>query len=44
MAAIRPRAEDDPEAELAPFARPEVAHRISAMIDRDLEVGRAPRT
>jgi len=41
MAAIRPRAEDDPEAELAPFARPEVAHRISAMIDRDLEVGGA---
>jgi len=38
LAAIRPRAEDDPEAELAPFANPEVARRISAMIDRDLEV------
>ena len=38
LAEIRPRAEDDPEAELAPFARPDVAHRISAMIDRDLEV------
>jgi hypothetical protein len=37
LAAIRPRAEDDPEAELAPFANPEIAHRISAMIDRDLE-------
>ncbi len=35
---IRPRAEDDPEAQLAPFANPEVARRISAMIDRDLEV------
>jgi hypothetical protein len=41
MAAIRPRAEDDPEAELAPFANPQVAHRISAMIDRDLEAGGA---
>jgi hypothetical protein len=38
MAAIRPRGEEDPEAELAPFANPQVAHRISAMIDRDLEV------
>jgi hypothetical protein len=38
LAEIRPRAEDDPEAELAPFARPDVARRISAMIDRDLEV------
>jgi acyl-CoA reductase-like NAD-dependent aldehyde dehydrogenase len=38
LAAIRPRAEDDPEAELAPFANPQVAHRISALIDRDLEV------
>ncbi|MGD8894720.1 MAG: aldehyde dehydrogenase family protein [Acidobacteriota bacterium] len=38
LAAIRPRAEDDPGAELAPFANTQVAHRISAMIDRDLEV------
>ncbi len=33
-----PRAEDDPLAQLAPFANPDVARRISAMIDRDLEV------
>ena len=38
MAAIRPRGEEDPEAELAPFANPAIAQRISAMIDRDLEV------
>jgi hypothetical protein len=38
LAPMRPRAEDDPEAQLAPFANPEVARRISAMIDRDLEV------
>jgi hypothetical protein len=38
LARIAPRAEDDPEALLAPFANPEVARRISAMIDRDLEV------
>jgi acyl-CoA reductase-like NAD-dependent aldehyde dehydrogenase len=38
LAAIRPRAEDDPEAQLAPFANPRVAEAISAMIDRDLEV------
>jgi acyl-CoA reductase-like NAD-dependent aldehyde dehydrogenase len=37
LAQIRPRAEDDPEAVLAPFANAEVARRISAMIDRDLE-------
>jgi acyl-CoA reductase-like NAD-dependent aldehyde dehydrogenase len=41
LAQIRPRAEDDPEAELAPFANPRIAHRISAMIDRDLEAGAA---
>jgi hypothetical protein len=41
LAAIRPRAEDDPEAELAPFANPQVAHRVSAMIDRDLETAGA---
>jgi len=38
LAAIRPRAEDDPEAQLAPFANPRVAEAISAMIDRELEV------
>ena len=38
LAAIRPRAEDDPEAQLAPFANPKVAEAISAMIDRELEV------
>lgn len=38
MAAIVPRAEDDPEALLAPFANPDVAHRISAMIDQELKV------
>jgi hypothetical protein len=38
LARIRPRAEDDPEAQLAPFANPEVARRISAMIDRELAV------
>jgi acyl-CoA reductase-like NAD-dependent aldehyde dehydrogenase len=38
MAAIRPRAEDDPEASIAPFADRRVAERISALIDRELEV------
>jgi hypothetical protein len=38
LAAITPRSVDDPEAEIAPFADPKVAERISAMIDRDLEV------
>ena len=38
LAGIVPRAEDDPEAQLAPFANPAVARAISAMIDRDLEV------
>jgi acyl-CoA reductase-like NAD-dependent aldehyde dehydrogenase len=38
LAAIGPRAEDDPEALLAPFADAGVAQRISALIDRDLEV------
>ncbi|HET7292483.1 MAG TPA: aldehyde dehydrogenase family protein [Vicinamibacteria bacterium] len=41
LAAILPRAEDDPLAQLAPFANPEVARRISAMIDRDLAGGGA---
>jgi hypothetical protein len=38
MATVAPRAEDDPDALLAPFADAAVARRISAMIDRDLEV------
>ena len=38
LAAVVPRAEDDPRAELAPFANPEVARRLSATIDRDLGV------
>ena len=37
LAAIVPRAEDDPAAQLAPFATPLIAHRISALIDRELE-------
>jgi hypothetical protein len=36
LAAVTPRADDDPEAVLAPFADPTTAHRISAMIDQDL--------
>ncbi len=36
LSAIVPRAADDPEAVLAPFADPGVAHRISALIDQDL--------
>jgi acyl-CoA reductase-like NAD-dependent aldehyde dehydrogenase len=38
LAQVRPRAEDDPQAQLAPFANPDVARRISALIDRELEV------
>jgi hypothetical protein len=37
LAAMVPRAEDDPEAKLAPFADPNVAARMSAMIDAELE-------
>jgi aldehyde dehydrogenase family protein len=37
LARIVPRAEDDPEAQLAPFANPAVARAISATIDRELE-------
>jgi acyl-CoA reductase-like NAD-dependent aldehyde dehydrogenase len=36
LAEIRPRAEDDPEAQLAPFVDPVVARRISTMIDAGL--------
>jgi hypothetical protein len=35
---IVPRAADDPEAVLAPFADPGIAHRVSALIDQDLAV------
>ena len=38
LAGIAPRAEDDPGAQLAPFANPDVPRAVSAMIDRDLEV------
>jgi hypothetical protein len=41
LAAIRPRHEDDPEAELAPFADPRVAERISTAIDAALDAGGA---
>jgi acyl-CoA reductase-like NAD-dependent aldehyde dehydrogenase len=37
LAAVVPRAEDDPQAQLAPFANPDVARRLSAAIDRDLQ-------
>lgn len=36
LAAIQPRSADDPDARLAPFADPNVAQRISAMIDAGL--------
>ena len=36
LTAITPRAADDSEATLAPFADPEIAKRISAMIDADM--------
>ncbi|MDX2151601.1 MAG: aldehyde dehydrogenase family protein [Bryobacteraceae bacterium] len=36
LAAIRPRAEDDPEAQIAPFADPNVGRRVSMMVDQDL--------
>jgi acyl-CoA reductase-like NAD-dependent aldehyde dehydrogenase len=36
LAAITPRAADDPEAQIAPFADPNVARRISQMIDQGL--------
>ncbi len=36
LASIRPRAADDPEAQLAPFADPAVATRISLLIDQGL--------
>ena len=36
LAVIEPRAEDDPQAQLAPFADPNVASRISSLIDQGL--------
>jgi hypothetical protein len=36
LAGVTPRAADDPEALLAPFADPEIAKRTSAMIDADM--------
>jgi len=38
LSAIEPRGVADPQAQIAPFADGKVAERISAMIDRDLEV------
>jgi len=37
LAKVTPRSADDPEAELAPFARKEVAHSISTRIEMALE-------
>jgi len=43
LASVTPRASDDPDAVLAPFADPETARRISSTIDADMtgEGGRA---
>jgi hypothetical protein len=41
LATVIPRAADDPAAVLAPFADPEIAKRISAMIDADMDEGLA---
>jgi hypothetical protein len=38
LAAIVPRAADDDQAGLAPFVDPSVAERVSALIDKDLEI------
>jgi hypothetical protein len=38
LAAITPRAADDDRAGLAPFVDPAVAERVSALIDKDLEL------
>jgi acyl-CoA reductase-like NAD-dependent aldehyde dehydrogenase len=47
LAAVAPRAEDDEQAEIAPFANPAMAERISQTIDGELEgardYGRSPR-
>jgi acyl-CoA reductase-like NAD-dependent aldehyde dehydrogenase len=39
LAQVTPRAADDPDAVLAPFADPSTADRISSMIDQDLAPG-----
>jgi acyl-CoA reductase-like NAD-dependent aldehyde dehydrogenase len=36
LAAVKPRPAEDPEAEIAPFANPGVAERISALVDQGL--------
>jgi hypothetical protein len=36
LASVQPRAADDPDAVLAPFADPDTGHRISSMIDGDM--------
>jgi acyl-CoA reductase-like NAD-dependent aldehyde dehydrogenase len=41
LAAIKPRHEEDPEAEIAPFADPRIPERISAAIDAELAAGGA---
>jgi acyl-CoA reductase-like NAD-dependent aldehyde dehydrogenase len=41
LAEIRPRHEEDPQAELAPFADPRVAERISAALDAEIAAGGA---
>jgi acyl-CoA reductase-like NAD-dependent aldehyde dehydrogenase len=41
LAAVRPRAAEDPAAQLSPFPSPEVARRISAAIDDGLRAGGA---
>jgi len=41
LAGVRPRPAEDPQAQLAPFADPEVARRISAAIDEGLRAGGA---
>ncbi len=40
LSKIVPRAEDDPEAQLAPFADPNVARRMSQMIDAEMDGAR----
>src|SRR5258707_1334733 len=40
LARIVPRAENDPQAQLAPFADPNVAKRMSAMIDAEMDGAR----
>jgi hypothetical protein len=44
LASVTPRASDDPEAVLAPFADPDTAKRISATIDADMATAGADGT